>query len=187
MEQPAADYLRGFSKEVRDTFVEGDAIAKHALWLRDNRIVTSDHRFLIDGSKSELHTALTTNVGLRSAVCNWSTAYLQDPRKIEPHCGLLVRKHNGKLLVTARGMMTHWSAYTTNAHPPTAGQLEKAISGLSNGRKQLLTKDGKPTNYRIIDTENLISWADEHGFADRATILAALKVKSLEDNANGTE
>lgn len=202
VEQEAADYLRGFSKEFRNTFVEGDGLAKHALWLRDNRIVTGDHRFIVEGDKGALHRGLTVNSGLRSAVCNVCIAYLLEPRKIEPHCGLLVRKYGkivvgadgkktlvgGKLLVTARGLMTHWSSYTTNVFAPAAGPLEKAISGLSEvGRKRLKTRDGKWANYRVIDTENLIAWADDHGFADRETILAALCVPSLEDNSTGNE
>src|SRR5688500_17207682 len=92
-------------------FVQGDAIAKHALHLAQTRKVVRGHRFLVAGESSELHRALTTSSGLRSAVCHWLVSYLLQPKKIDSARSLLVRVKDGELLASTRGLIEHWTMY----------------------------------------------------------------------------
>src|SRR3970282_1038333 len=104
-------------------------IAKHALWLAENRVVQSGRRFLVEGSDSSLHRTLTTSSGLRSAVCNWLVSYLLSPKNVDSTKKLLVRRHEGMLLVTSRGVSTGWNTYPTNEPSPPRGGGGRGLGG----------------------------------------------------------
>jgi len=160
------------------SFVTENRIAKHALWLAENRVVQSGRRFLVEGSDSSLHRTLTTSSGLRSAVCNWLVSYLLSPKNVDSTKKLLVRRHEGMLLVTSRGVSTGWNTYPTNEPSPTAGRVSQALAGLSKAAKvSLRDGEGRRTHYWVIDPQNLITWADRNGFATDEVIVEALQAK----------
>ncbi|MEI6806922.1 MAG: primase-helicase family protein, partial [Myxococcaceae bacterium] len=74
------DFLNSLSHDEREDFVKGDILAKHALWLRDNRKVEIGPRLLVPGNTSRFHNSLATATGIRSALCDWITSYLQEPK-----------------------------------------------------------------------------------------------------------
>ena len=141
------------------------SIACHALWLAEHRQVARGHRFLVSGDYGELHTALTVDTGLRSAVCNWLVQYLLDPGRIHSTGTLQVRVTDGDVLVTSRGLLNRWDSYATNQKPPRASEISQALSGLSDGKRQLTDETGRRTNYWRVATNNLAAWADNHGYA----------------------
>ena len=49
-------------------WVEGDGIAEHVLWLRDNRKVKRGNRFLVEGWESSLHKSLQSTSGITGLV-----------------------------------------------------------------------------------------------------------------------
>lgn len=162
-----AQYLASLPHETRAAFVRGDLVAAHALHLRGTREVERGERFLVVGEDSDLHRSLTTSAGLRSAVCHWLVSYLLESMKVDNSGTLLVRVYDGQLLATTRGMIKSWTVYETNEDPPPAGQLSKALSGLSNGlKRQLPATDGRRTNYWVLDTSNLLTWAQDNSYAD---------------------
>lgn len=159
VDEKPAEYL----KENR---VTPEEIASHALWLCDTRRIVGVHRFLVPGTRTELHRTLTTSSGLRSAVCHWLAAYLHEPQKMESNRSLLVMRRDGSLYVTARGLARYWELYETNQDPPQIGLISRALSGLSSAQKRLLKAgDGRKTWYWAIDIDLLASWAEDNGFA----------------------
>lgn len=172
----ARDFLKAIGKTRVREFVEGDIIAKHCLWLRDNHRADTEHRFLVTGNHSKLHRRLTTSSGLRSAVCNWLVAYLMEPRKVDSTQALLVRVHQGRLLANVRALSKHWMVYETNVDPPNTGNLSAALSGLAHADKvQLTDGTGQRTYYWHVDKDNLVSWAEDNGYASKEAIDEALK------------
>lgn len=170
--QNAAKYLK--TTDAR-SFVAGDRIATHALWLAENRPIKEGRRFLVEGSASSLHKALTTSSGLRSAVCNWLVAYLLSPNHIDSTGKLLVRREGGELLATSRGIAEGWKHYPTNEFAPSPGKISKAIGGLSfSQKKQLKDGAGIRTHYWVLDSSNLIDWAERNSYADADMILELL-------------
>lgn len=171
-------YLEGLSVDDLRGLVHDDAIAKHAHWLRANRIVRPSGRFLVTGNNQALARSLTVNSGLRGSVCHWLVAYLLEPNKLESiNAGTeYVRRGPEGLLVTAQGVGRYWSLYETNTMPPTVSRVSRALEGLAESVtvRQLHTlAEGGTTvaNFFRIDLENLVVWAEEHGFADRDSIL----------------
>jgi DNA polymerase III delta prime subunit len=177
----ATAYLDGLDHDLLQQFVQDDLVASHVLHLRDTRDVKRGHRFLVVGEDSNLHRSLTTSAGLRSAVCHWLVSYLLESNKVDSQGSKLVRIHDGRLLATTRGLIKHWPVYETNEDPPPAGPLSKALSGLAEQRKHQLTAgDGKRTNYWVLDTSNLLTWADNNGYADVDELRAVLETDTPE-------
>lgn len=171
----ARDYLKSLGKQRVRQFVEEDEIAKHALWLRDNHVADTSHRFLVAGDRSRMHRRLTTSSGLRSAVCNWLVAYLLEPQKIDATGSYLVRVSDGALYANVRALSKHWQMYETNVDPPQTGALSNAISGLSTGeKKQFIDGQENRTWYWKIDQDNLVAWAEDSGYASKENIEKAL-------------
>lgn len=174
-------FLEGLPKQVIWSWVNQDVIAKHVLWLRDNHAVDTRHRFLVSGDKSALHRRLTVSSGIRSAVCCWLVSYLLDPRKFDVAGTLLVRVYRGKLYANVRALANQWLLYDTNTKPPAVGEIAKALVGISVAdTRQFKDGSGTRTHYREVDTANLISWAEDFGFATREGIEAALSKDTLD-------
>lgn len=171
----ARKVLDGFGHEAVRRFVKEDLVAKHVLWLRDNRVVQRSHRFLVSGVDSALHRSLTTSRGISSAVCHWCVSYLLSPEKMDAHHDLLVRVKDGRLLVTARALAENWDSYKTNYKAPAQGRISRAISGLSDAKRQMVAGNGRATNYWPVKTENLLTWNEEMGYCTDEEISDALK------------
>ena len=175
----SGEYLQSLGMDTVRTFVTEDKIARHALWLRDNRRVQRGKRFYVEGHDSDLHRSLTVGAGLRSAVCHWLVAYLLNPQKIDVTGERLIRIEEGKLYATARGLSQRWDTYETHERTPSASRLSSALTGLRTGvRKQFLAGDGRGTKYWCIDTENLVAWAEHNGFATREVLEEILAERS---------
>jgi hypothetical protein len=169
------DFLNSLSHDEREDFVKGDILAKHALWLRDNRKVEIGPRLLVPGNTSRFYNSLATATGIRSALCDWLTSYLQEPNLIDNTGKLLVRIDSGELFVNSKVLNQNWGTYETNTKPPTAAMISAGLSGLSNGKRQLPAQNNKPTNYWRIRTDLLLSWNMENDHATDQEIIEALK------------
>ena len=173
----AARYLRAVDTR---SMVREDRIARFALWLASARSIKRGRRFLVEGSDPTLHRTLTTSTGLRSAICNWLVSYLLQPQAADTAAGMLIRRFDGQLLATSRGLSKFWTLYPTNESAPPAGRASQALSGLSIGKKQLRALDGVKTNYHVIDIGNLTEWAERNGFAMAETLIDAMKTDTVK-------
>ena len=86
-----------------------------------------------------------------------------------------MRAKDGQLLVTARAFADHWDLYRTNTAAPTSSRIAQAVNGLAlPGRVHLRDAQQRETYYRRVDTSNLITWAEETGFATAEGIRNAI-------------
>lgn len=167
----SAIYLQRTNTE---SWVNGDGIAKHALWLRDHYPVTREGRFQIKSPDREFYHALTTRTGIRSAVCQWLVGYLKDPRAIDMREQWLVRIHGFRLLVNSQAIISTWDRYVPNEPVPPTGRLSQALGGLSLGKAHMRRPKGAAMHYFAINPDHLRAWANETNFATREEIDAAL-------------
>jgi hypothetical protein len=183
----SAAFLRDLG-DARETFVFGDEIAKHALWLRDNREVDTSTRFLVQGVDPSFHESLVSNSVMGSAVLHWLTCYLQNPTKMDAKGNEFVRIHEGQLLVTARALVEDWEMYTTNMDTRIANvhKISAALSSISEPKKkQLLDGKNVRTNYWRVETKYLLNWIQETGYASEEEILNALSPNGVRKQEPG--
>jgi hypothetical protein len=169
----ARDVLDGFGEAVSE-IVTKDLLASHALYLKENAMRKPSGRFLIKAGDQSLARSLTTHSGIRSIVCQWLVSYLQRPDRYDAKGDYLIHVRAGELWVNAQALSESWDLYITNARAPTTHRLSQAIAGLAKEGRQQGRFAGKVVNYRVIDPENLLTWADENGISSREDILTAL-------------
>jgi len=173
---------------LRDTdtsgWVNGDKIAEHALWLRDNHLWKPNGRFLVHGDDKALHSRLISSTGIRSALLQFCVAYLLSPYLLDNHAKAsgFVRVHDRQLCVNVQGVIEGWGHYVQNEKCPTTGRLGRAIAALAIDDRRIklpVPGQGYP-KFRVIATEHLIAWADDKDFATAEEIEAALS-ENTED------
>lgn len=180
--EAAATYLaelKAADPQITNRWVEGDLIARHILWLRANIKLNTSNRFLVSGDSSELARTLTVNDRMKGACCNWLVAFLLDPTKLRaaaPKLATHVIVDNGRLLVNSQVLVEQWELYTTNEEPPPTGKIFRALSGMAVHEDRTLKRDstGRAVQYREIDTDSLVAWAEQSGYASGETIRAIL-------------
>lgn len=170
--QASADYLKMLKQESPDTlkrWIDGNAIAEHALFLAETLQVPRTNRFLVAGEASDLTNSLAVGTGLRSSVCQWLVGYLLDPQRLA-RCGKastvlpLVRVNRGRYLVTARAITEAWEEYVQHDYqPPTPMAVSKALSGLS--KEITIYIASKNQKFRLVNLDLLVEWAAETGYA----------------------
>lgn len=174
----AATYLEslgGWAK-LNATWIACDAIAAHALWLRDCRGAQVNGRFMIAGGGGEIGRRLTTQSGIRSAVCQWLISYLQRPTLVDTAAGDLIVVKDGGLYVKTQALTDLWERYVTNIRPPATNKAAGALKGLSHAdRKQIRAVDGTAHAYYLIDLANLYHWSEANGVSSREEIDKALR------------
>lgn len=159
------------------SWVTGDRIAAHALWLREHFKWQPNGRFLVHSNDRELHSRLISGSGIRSSVLQFCVGYLLDPARLDadPRGRFLIRVNAGRLCVNTQALVSCWDAYVKNERCPTTGRLAGAIAALANDdRVRLTLPNGKRPNYRVIRPEHLKAWAARSNYATAEEIDEAL-------------
>jgi len=170
--EAAADWLveNNPANCLTDRWVVGDLMARHLLWLRDNRVVTPGKRFIVEGESSEIHRRLLMQ-GPHQDVFEWLVRFMSAPeiltkvyrtKKETP----LAQVGAGKLLVNTQGAIDCWDLYMkTPVHKNGAQYIGAALKKLSNGTINKKV-DGKRCNFHKIDSDNVFGWATEYQIGD---------------------
>lgn len=158
------------------SWVQDDVIARHALHLSQTIEVPDTGRFLVSGQADELTRTLATSAGTRAEVCNWLVNFLLKPSLIMHNQSIahLIKVRNGELLVNAKAVAEQWDTYVLHSkNTPSPTEVSRALSGLSHGRHAVKTPTGV-IQYRSVNLDNLVTWAEGTGYADADTLAAAL-------------
>lgn len=127
----AAKYLKKLGgNEGTADWVDGDRIAKHALWLRQNREAKRGTRFLVEGGVDVTHrNSIATSGGqTRSRAVEWiCRAMLED--WMEPNPG--IRFGGGELYINASFVQQNWEKLLGDNRPPSLQQISKAFKPLT--------------------------------------------------------
>lgn len=130
--------LNGF--EGTKDWINGDKIAKHALWLRDNRPVQSGRRFLIEGGVDMLHRRLASNGNIRELAIEWTCRAILRKWVTSKFPG--IRFGNGEVYVNASFVQDTWESVTQQKQIPSLIKISRAFKPLC---------DGKDKRLKIID------------------------------------
>ena len=169
----AADFLNKLDPVERDGLAADNRIAKHALWLAENRKVTSRGRFWVEG---EIDGTLADNFtlndrGFGAWVTEWIARWLGSPIEIErTEAKLLYRKDNRVIVNAGAIVNTFEKAIKTNKRAETR-EIADVLKALSNGTPVPLPHNPKMTGFEIR-LATIIKWADDHGVIAAEDIIA---------------
>lgn len=189
---PAKDYLttRGGPDFTR-SWVDGDGIARHALWLRDEvlagrRVLQRGSRFIIPGDAHELVTALQTASRVPSDLLEWVWQFLQDPARhvaasVGRPLGCLVQ--DGQIWINPRGVLQAWDHYMGGERAPTANLFDRTTRGVllseRKGGRFRVRAAGNRIKYQRLSLEALLSWLRSRD--EDLSELSAMLATSTED------
>lgn len=168
-------FLRNTMPADHEAIIRGDAIAKHALWLRHNHRFERGERFLVEGESSDLQRSLLTSSTVSSSVVEWCLGYLADPAKFDSRKDLLARIEGGKLYVNVKALTQYWGDYIKSDKLYGAQQLADSLMAVSEKVPVTMPgANGRPVDYREIRTDVLKSWGKSKGYATVEAVEDAL-------------
>ncbi len=168
----AGVYLKSIGgREGAKHWVDGDLIARHVLWLVQNRKVATGMRFLVEGEMNAVHAAAMTSSGIRGALCDFMTSFVLQPHKARATVAKRILFGNGKLLVSTPAVCEAWEHYIRYGRPPTTTMVGTQLKGLSLATPRRIRVDGKRTIYHDINVDQLLVWvrANEAGDPEEVT------------------
>lgn len=175
----SATFLEGIGgRATTEGWVAGDGIAKHALWLTQNRVVRPGRRFLVTGDAPALAKKLLTTKPTVAAVLEWLGRCVLDKAK-QLHSmsqGHLVRIGGGQLLVSLEAIDSWWTTYGGSHRRPGTPAIASALAQVSTPEKVRPTSTtGQPRpRCSVVKVDTLLEWADESGFADSADLRSVI-------------
>jgi hypothetical protein len=174
--QAAADYLAALGgPPVVGRWITQNAIAEHALWLRENRQINEGSRFLVEGIVQDFHDNLATSSGLAGLVCEWLVRYLVDPTTTAGASNLIMAGH-GEVWVNADAMVkaTDWERRVPSSKVPSAAKIGRALRNLAMGHERIRVAD-KQHKYHRIKPRLLVTWAERSTVVDPETLTARIE------------
>lgn len=149
-------------REATNSWVAGDLIAAHALWLSLNRQVVHGNRFLVEGQVTSMARGLAVQGKIPSLMCEWITGYLNQPAAAVKTGGLAIIG-DGKILINYDAISTYWSAYIKSEHlPPSAALIGKALGNMSIEKQRKIGT----RRYHVVNPDFIYEWSDKNGVVD---------------------
>lgn len=169
----AAQYLLDIGgRSGTNGWVDGDIIAKHALWLAQNMRANfkPGGRFLVEGHKTRVHRQMILQNHAASVVAEWLVKYLLKPLPSLKEQRLILASRE-KLMVNAFALADFWDTFVTSHKVFTLTKIGRGLNALSvpNGEFRAENK-----RYCTVDLSLLFEWAETNGVADQESMRYAL-------------
>jgi len=183
-DKEAGAYLRSIGgRDHTEPWVQGDGLARHVLWLEQNREVKSGSRLLVEGEASSLVGALSSKVGINrhivAALCRYADQY-HDRRvrtatdRVMGDLGPLYHERifveAGDLWVNLEALHERWSLLHGKDERVTRDALAVGLRTLSQGRKHNKTVGSSRAWVYRIDGRMLLAQAQVLGIGDTEAI-----------------
>lgn len=164
-------------------WIDQDVITRHFWWLVYNHPHTRKGRFYFTPSNPEHAMWFATSGGGKSALLRWLVSFLGNRAKYEGDLStaMLVRVRQGHLLVNIDGVQSYWDKYVGNEKCPSAGLLSRLLADISYPQRvKLRDGNGKMTNYRVVISDYLYTWAKNTDLVSEEEITKQLAIDSPE-------
>jgi hypothetical protein len=152
--------LNEVSKDTLRAWVEGNGIAKHALWLAENRQVDGTGRLACPADLGAMKDKLVIGTGLRWEILDWIVSYLSNPSLITPEFlrlrALAKPVHiTGRDTVWIRGesIFAYWDKFGDSKRTPEKRRIIEEIGHMCPTRASFGN-----SMYRALDLEILMTW-----------------------------
>lgn len=155
-----------------DTFRKHDRIAKHVLWLADNRKPKIEGRFGVSGVSPEFHEQLITDIENVSNMLEFITRFVcKEPLRSAKQLIL----GGGRLLVNTElaADKSRWESFIVSRRTPTAKQASEALRSVSHDGMETI----EGLQFYSVRVPLILRWAKRRGIGN---------VSLLEKRIQGT-
>lgn len=174
----AAEYLRSLGgRPALESWVHGDALIRHVLWLAENRTVQPGSRLLVPGNGRGLINEAQNKDRNASDLCRWICEFLLEPKPPQGLAAAAVRTDQGELWVSSTLLSKLgdelWRRYVNHgrASMPPHDKITKALRSLSEGNSYQRSvpngerwfKSGR-TSYHTIELDQLFAFARDNDY-----------------------
>lgn len=179
-----------YMKDQRD-WLAREVIAKHALWLSDNREVVLGNRWCVEGIAGASHRHLALGDDKRGRMYEFIANFVKDPKPMDQQCLNGIRVEGGKFWLHAPSIAKMWKVYTNQiAHDdqPSVKQASDMLRDMRVGKmvnkrvsRSNISKFSETLGYSLIDPEIVFDFIEANGddsTAAREMIEASKKVAS---------
>jgi hypothetical protein len=166
---------RNAGRKMTESWVDGDGIPRHALWLRENRVLNPGRRFLVEGETTMMHKALVTQGRWSGVVLEWIVRFVNNPSAIEK----LYRSGkknpralvgNQQILINTQAVIDYWSTYLNeNTENLSTSAVGRVLNQLSDEHKPRMG-NGERIRFHQVDPDLVFSWAEENQIGDIDTM-----------------
>jgi len=180
----AAQFLANLRPTTHERgWISRDVIAKHIWWLYYNHKHAPQGRFYFKPGSSEQAMWWATSGGAKGSLLRYLVSFLADRRKFEGdiNTNMLVRVYKGHLLVNIYGPLQYWDKYIGNEKCPSAGHMARLLASIAYpDRVKLPNGKGKMTNYRVVISDYLFTWANGTDIISSEELSGELAVDSKQ-------
>ena len=161
------------AREFTEHWVAGGGIARHVLWLAENRVVQEGSRLLVEGWESDLTRDLSTSVGSAGAVAEVVALAIAGGQHVES-----VRWFGGQIYASNTLLAADWEVILGHRvdRAPNSNARLKALKSLSHGVQARLKVNGQAKRqlYWVIDAGTIARIAEGRGICTGDEITAAV-------------
>lgn len=170
-------------KALTREWVEGDGLARHILWLAENRDVVPGRRFLVEGDMTSMHRSMVMNGNAEGLIFEWLVKFGSNPDAIYrrykgKNAAPMAYIGNGEIMVRTECLVDHWDAYMSKseARKPSSRVMGKVLARLAVGQKKVGVRGEKRHMFWKLKSDLVIEWSKANQIGDVETI-----VKNLGD------
>ncbi len=182
-QKPASDWLEEHNENgaLTTEWVDGHGIAKHCLWLRDNRKIVRGGRFMVEGGETGMHRQMIMGGDTNGLIYEWMVRFASDPDPVNKRYRSaqsmpLAQTGDGELLVNAEAVISCWDCYMKHAKLPKSDRIGPALGKLSY-RTARLGPRGARQRFHAIKADMILEWCERHQIGNEDKIAANLKRK----------
>jgi hypothetical protein len=178
----------GITPEIARSWIESKAIARHALWLRDNHRIQTPDRLACRATGAEFSRKLATRTGIRAGLCEFIVRQVFSPVKRretdrgapKPLPPVIV---DSERVVWANGTLIHryQSAGSCFTKRQSAAHIQKALRPLCapTTPRRFGPKEDRGAEYREVQKDLLLAWIEDSDLTSAAEFEAALEAAKL--------
>lgn len=163
-----------------DRWVAGNLMARHALWLRQNRRVVRGTRFMVEGQVSAMHRNLVMQGQQAGLVFEWLMRFIMAPERLyrvyntqgaDPRA----RVGDGKLYVNSQAVKDCWKIYMTEdsaGRMPAFTRIGEILRSISEGEIRWPAPSGP--RYHQIAVDIVREWSQRNQLGEEENFARAL-------------
>jgi hypothetical protein len=165
VQQAGANYLINYNdgKQLTNEWVKGDGLAKHCLYLYQNRKFTPGKRFLVEGDETEMHRQMILQGDSNGLVYEWLARFATNPEQVTnrykgENRAPLAHIGEGKLLINTQCVLDTWGAYMPKETPSLNTTRIGTALGQVSERIARLGPRGDRNRYHVIEPDMILEW-----------------------------